>query len=223
MSRAPLEGPLSHARESTSHNFTIRTSFGEARRIASFSCPDGAVVPATRLMEEEMSESPEPTPNEEVARRRLVAWPLSLLALTAALLLVTQVAAGWGARHHEGFDLEDAKEHAEHAVEHLLERVDASDDQSARIQAIVAEGIDELALAHGPDGDAREAWGTLLTADVIDHDAIESLRREHLARADAMSAIASRRIGEILEILTPEQRLELRRRLERHRGRHRWH
>lgn len=170
-----------------------------------------------------MTDSPESTSTEAFARRRLVTWPAALVTLTAALLLITQVAAGWGGRHRGGFDLEEAKDHAAHAVEHLLDRIDATDDQETRIQAIVAEGLDELALAHGGEGDAREAWGTLLTAEVIDHEAIESMRREHLARADVMSAIASRRIGEILEVLTPEQRRALRDRFERHRGRHRWH
>ncbi len=170
-----------------------------------------------------MSDRPESNTNEENARRRLVAWPLSLVALTAALLLITQVAAGFGGRFHGDFDLDAFKEHAESVVEHVLEDVDATEDQHARIQAIVAEGIDELAVAHGPRKEARGEWSALLTADVIDPDAIESLRAEHLDRADAMSAIASRRISEVLAVLTKEQRLELHARMDRHRGRHRWH
>ena len=174
-----------------------------------------------------MSNRPESESNETQSRRRLVAWPLSLAALTVALLLVTQVAASVGRGFHGRMDLDELKERADSVVEHLLDEVEATDDQHARIQAIVDTGLDELAAAHGPRDEGPSEWGALFTAEVVDLDAMEALRRQHVERADEMSEIAGRHIGEILEVLTHEQRLELHARFERHRdehGRgHRWH
>ncbi|MAG29587.1 MAG: hypothetical protein CL908_01680 [Deltaproteobacteria bacterium] len=88
------------------------------------------------------------------ARRHLVAWPLALIGLTAALLLVTNSVSAWG------------------------------------------------------------------------RGAIESLRVEHLGKADSMSRLVAERLADALEILTPEQRSQLEERFSRHTRRHRrggWH
>lgn len=166
--------------------------------------------------------SPEdPSPNDP--SRRLVAWPISLVAMTIGLILMANLLSACG-RHRGERDIEDVKDHASHAVEHVLERVDATDDQVERIQAIVADGLDELAAAHGPKQDRHAELKEILTAETIDRDAMEAIRRRHLAKADEMTLIASNRLGEILEILTPEQRVQLADRLEKHRDRHRrWH
>lgn len=85
----------------------------------------------------------------------------SLWLATAALVAVvgliigsafaaSRAEAGWGRERwgHRGqgeFDPERMKEHAEYAVAFVLGRLDASDEQEARIVAIVNESIDGMA------------------------------------------------------------------------------
>ena len=153
--------------------------------------------------------------------RVLFSWPISLVGLTVGLLLIANVLSACGGRrdHH---DLAEVKEHASDAVAHMLRKLDATEDQEERIQVIVGDAIDELALAHGPRGEGREEFSALLTAETIDREALEAMRRRHLDRADQMSAVATEHLGEVLEVLTPEQRQQLKERMLKHHKRRGW-
>ena len=164
--------------------------------------------------------NPTPTP----AKGRLIAWPLSLLAMTATLLLMTNVLTGCGGHHRgERPDIDEIKEHATEGVEHLMWRLDGTDDQTERLQAIVTQAIDELAVAHGPRDDLRAEFSTLLTAETIDREAMEAMRVKHLDRAERMSRIVTAHLADALDVLTPEQRAKIEERLAKRRGRRGWH
>ncbi len=156
-------------------------------------------------------------------RRRLIAWPLSLVAMTAALLLVANVLSACGGPPRERPDVDEIKAHAVEGVEHLMWRLDGTDEQTERLQSIVAEAVDELSAAHGPRDDLRAEMTRLLTAETIDRDAMEAFRQQHLERAERMSRIATTRLADALEVLTPAQRAQVGERLARHDRRHRWH
>jgi Spy/CpxP family protein refolding chaperone len=166
--------------------------------------------------------TPESPPRAAGLRRPLIAWPLALVALTLAMLLVANTVSAWGRRSGEG--LEDAKAHAEFLVSRALRRIDATDEQREAIQSIVAEAIDELASEHGERTPLRQEIEAVLAAETIDRAALERLRIEHLDRADRMSRIVARALADVLEQLTPEQRIQIEEHLEqRHGRRHRWH
>ena len=161
--------------------------------------------------------------NPQPAKRSLIAWPLSLVALTVALLLMANVLTACGGHTRgERPDIDEIKEHATEGVEHLMWRLDGTDEQTERLQTIVLDAIDELALAHGPREDVRAELSALLTAETIDRDAMEALRVKHLDRADRMSGIVTARLADALEVLTPEQRQKVDERLAKHRRRHGW-
>ncbi|MEM9174429.1 MAG: periplasmic heavy metal sensor [Myxococcota bacterium] len=161
--------------------------------------------------------------NAEPARRNLIAWPLSLLAMTIALLLVANVLTACGGPHRDRPDLDEIKERASEGVEHLVWRLDGTDAQTEALEGIVLDAIDELAAAYGPREDVRAELSALLTADTIDRDAMEALRARHFERADRLTGIATARLADALEVLTPAQRAQLDERLDKRRRRRGWH
>jgi Spy/CpxP family protein refolding chaperone len=166
--------------------------------------------------------NPDRPPRAAGLSRPLIAWPLALAVLTLAMLLVANTVSAWSRRGGEG--LEDAKAHAEFFVSRALHRIDATEEQREAIQSIVAQAIDELAGEHGEQTPLRQEIKTVLAAETIDRAALESLRVEHLERADRMSRIVARTLADVLEQLTPEQRIQIEEHLEqRHGRRHRWH
>lgn len=152
---------------------------------------------------------------------RLVSWPLALIALTLALLFVANSVSAWGRRGAN--DLEGIRSHAERFIDRALDRLDATDEQSTLIQAIVSDAIDDLHAARGDADSVREEIRTLLLADSLDRDALEHFRQTHLQRADEMSRIVTTRLADIMDVLTTEQRQELESHIDKHHGRHGCH
>ena len=156
--------------------------------------------------------------------RRLIAWPLALVGLTLAVLFVANTVSAWG-RGGEN-DLEDIQSHAEHFIGRALDRLDATDEQSAAIQTIVTATINDLYDVRGDRALDRQELRNLVLADSIDRTAIEQFRESHMARAEEMSQIVAAGLADIMDILTPEQRRELEAHFDQHHGRHRgwgWH
>jgi Spy/CpxP family protein refolding chaperone len=158
-----------------------------------------------------------PTGEKPLIGGRLISWPLILIGLTLALLFVANSVSAWGRRG--GHDIEDIKSHAEHFVGRALDRLDASDEQSAAIQIIVGASIDDLHNARGDSEAGREKLRALVGADSIDRDALETFRQSHMERADEMSRIVADGLADIMDVLTPEQRQELEEHLDELRGR----
>ena len=126
--------------------------------------------------------------------------------------------SAWGRRDFH--DLEDIKSHAGHFVDRALDRLDASDEQSAAIQTIVMATIDDLHGARGDAGAGREQFRELVLADSIDRDALEQFRKSYLERADEISRIVTEGLADIMDILTPEQRQRLEAHFDERHGRH---
>ena len=161
--------------------------------------------------------SPSPSSDERPrARRLLYWWPMTLAALTAALLFVAGRVSAWHRDHPGGADA--VRAHAVRIVDRLLEDLDASEPQAARVRVLTAEILDQLEAARAQHGDDRSAWRDLVTADMLDAAALESLRRDHVAQADALSNEILVRLTAILEVLSPEQRRALVERFEEFHG-----
>ncbi len=98
---------------------------------------------------------------------------------------------------------------ADRMVRHLAVEVDANAEQQAKLQTIVKGAIQELAPMREKVFAARQQARDLLTQPTIDRAALEKLRAEQIATADAFSKRAAQAIGDAAEVLTPDQRRKL--------------
>ncbi|WP_211238059.1 Spy/CpxP family protein refolding chaperone [Derxia gummosa] len=92
---------------------------------------------------------------------------------------------------------------------HLLKQAGASDDQIARIRAIVEAKRDESRADHEKLRANHDKLRELLTAPSIDRAAIDKLRAEQSAIVDAQSRRMTGALEDAAEVLTPEQRAKL--------------
>ena len=162
--------------------------------------------------------------------RRWIAG-LALLALGAVGGALTTIAVdadahgGWrqamgGFRHHglgHGRAIDPARvtERLQHASAWALGRVDATDEQRERIDAILAEAVDDVFplraehLAHRRDLIAE------LARPQLDRAALEEIRTEELALAEKATARFLDTVVAVAEVLDTEQRQQLVERLAR--------
>lgn len=115
---------------------------------------------------------------------------------------------------------EEMKEHAEFFVDFALHRLDATPDQEAQVQGIVAGAIDELLPVVEQHRRNRDELRGLLVGETIDRAAIESLRTREIALADTLSRTLAEALADSAEVLTPAQRSDLAERLARFHHRH---
>jgi Spy/CpxP family protein refolding chaperone len=156
-------------------------------------------------------------------RRRFWLAGGGILAGLAALAAVAPRASAYRALPGHGFGghgrhglgaqiLKDpgaAKEHAGMAVEWVLRGVDATEDQKQQARRITDRLIDELSPSIEKHRSFRETMARELAKPEIDREALERLRQEELALADAASKRLVAAIADLGEVLTPEQRAEL--------------
>jgi Spy/CpxP family protein refolding chaperone len=143
-----------------------------------------------------------PAPAVEPAKRSI---RKPLLAGVAAALIVAAGAIGFtayakepGGRHGGmmgGF-----------MIERMLDRVDATEEQRTKINAIVEKTRDELSDLRGERQAMMMDMSAILKSPTVDRGAIEAKRAERLAKMDGVSKTISTAFGDIAEVLTPEQR-----------------
>jgi Spy/CpxP family protein refolding chaperone len=95
------------------------------------------------------------------------------------------------------------------AVEWVLRGVNGTEEQKQQAKRITDRLVDELGPAIEKHLAFREAMARELAKPEIDREALERLRREEIALADAVSKQAVAAIADLGEVLTPEQRAEL--------------
>jgi len=108
-----------------------------------------------------------------------------------------------------GIDVEKIGKMTEKRLDHMLDEVDASDEQKAKANEIVKRSLSEGAPKAGQLRDSRQQFAKLLAAPTLDKAAIEQLRVEQIHGADEMSKIAIQTMVQVAEVLTPEQRKNL--------------
>ena len=104
-------------------------------------------------------------------------------------------------------------------VDRLGWAVDASSEQKQKIAAVVQRAADDLRPLREKHLEGRRAMRDVLAAATIDRGKLEALRTEQMKLADEASRRIAAAVTEAAEILTPEQRADLARRLERFGGR----
>lgn len=150
----------------------------------------------------------------------------SAVARFAALALVVGSVASIGAYAHDGghfmhgFDTSDPAALADHIhrfTQHVYIEIGATPQQQAQLDPLLTQAATDLIALHARGKGGHEQAVALLTADTIDRDALETFRVEHMRLADDASRRIVQLIGDVAQVLRPEQRRTLAARIaERH-------
>ena len=114
---------------------------------------------------------------------------------------------------HKGKDGK-AGSSVEQKIDLMLDKVEATDDQRSRVQAIVKDAVAELKKDKQSQGNAWQDFAAALTKGSIDRDALEALRRNKVEAADRKSQLMLAALTAAAEVLTPDQRAKLAAELE---------
>lgn len=108
------------------------------------------------------------------------------------------------------------EQRVERMLKHMYVEIDATEAQKQRLDPIVKQAAKDLAPLREQVRVARLEGVKLLSADTIDRGAIERLRAEQIGAADSASRRLTQALGDVAEVLTPQQRKTLAARLARH-------
>jgi Spy/CpxP family protein refolding chaperone len=103
----------------------------------------------------------------------------------------------------------------ERMVDRLAWAVDASSEQKQKLAAIAQRTADETRGLRERHLDLRNQVRDVLAAPTVDRGKLEALRAEHLKLAEEASHKITTALGDAAEVLTPAQRADLARRMER--------
>ena len=139
---------------------------------------------------------------------------LALTLAAASLAAVSGTALAW----------RGGGDRSEHMIERAAERLELDADQRAALESLAGELRETRELMRGEEGALRESVRTLVSAETLDQGAALQLIE---ARAAALQAQAPELVAAaalFLDGLTPEQKADVERFLERaphgHRGHH---
>jgi Spy/CpxP family protein refolding chaperone len=141
-------------------------------------------------------------------RGRLV---LLSIGLIAGVLITSSLFAGYGGHrwHHRDLSEEELLQRMTRGTSWALSTVDATDEQRARINAILAELAPDMIRLQG---ERRVLVGHLIQAVEADQVSPDALARLQTAGLGLAEHALTRSIDVVLkasEVLTPEQRKEL--------------
>ena len=107
----------------------------------------------------------------------------------------------------------------ERMVNRLGWAVDASSEQKQKLTDIMQRAANDLAPLREKRQDGRRQMRDVLAAATIDRGKLESLRADQMKLADQASQRITAAVADAADVLTPAQRADLARRLERFGGR----
>jgi Spy/CpxP family protein refolding chaperone len=123
---------------------------------------------------------------------------------------------GGGLRRHflmhrfaHGGEPGDARAHVEMGVRWVMGYVDATPEQSQRVQSIAQAAVDDLLPLREQHKANRDAIRAALAGATVDREALEQARKAELKLADEASARLGRAVADAAEVLSPEQRAQL--------------
>ena len=159
------------------------------------------------------SSSPEgPSANRGRRRRSMIVAAVALpLAAVAALAGTRAVASPWGHHHWGDRDptLEEAQEYVNRWTNHVMDRLDATEEQRAEVRLIIDEALPEMLAFRRQGRELRGEGRELLLLEPIDRVGLDQLRAEGIELADRASARGLEVFVDITEVLTPEQRKQI--------------
>ena len=163
---------------------------------------------------------PNPIPQQPPRRRRGLIIAASVIGAIAVIVGVKATVFAHGPWQHGWgrgpMSAEEIADRVETGVKYVLSDVDATADQKAKVTAILqATAKDVASLRDRHFADARQIR-ELLSAPSIDRAGLEHVRTEELSLADHASQRILEGIADSAEVLTPEQRVKLADRMEKH-------
>ena len=161
-------------------------------------------------------------------KRRVRGWiaALALLGLGATGGALTTIAVdagahgGWGHRHHwrgHATDATQVTERLQHASAWVLGRVDATEAQRERIDAILAGAVDDIFPMRAEHYAHRRDLIAEFSRPQVDRAELERIRVEELALAEKATVRLLDATVAIADVLDPEQRQQLVEKLAKHR------
>lgn len=110
--------------------------------------------------------------------------------------------------------MNDMPYHAEWLVDRMMDDVKASDEQKTKARAIVKSAASDMQALVAQHRDSHDALLNIVKAPVLDRGQLEALRARTVSGMDESSKRLTTAFGDLLEVLTPEQRQELAARFE---------
>jgi protein CpxP len=144
-------------------------------------------------------------------KRRIVVGSIisAVVVLAAGSALALAHGMGGGGWHHGAMDAEEMTEHLQVHVQHVLAEVDATPEQKAQVNDIVAAATKDLEALHEQHGGIHQQLHEIFTAPTIDRAKLEAVRTEHMQALDVASKRCATAMADAAEVLTPEQRKTL--------------
>jgi protein CpxP len=118
-------------------------------------------------------------------------------------------AAVHGHHRFQSLDPEAARERTEFAIDWILGRVDATEQQRDQVKAILSTSWLDIAPLMEEHKGNREAFAAEFAKPTLDRTAIEELRKAEIRLADQASGRLIAALADASEVLTFEQRTEL--------------
>ncbi len=148
-----------------------------------------------------------PQPSLAAVRRRLFDRR-TLLAFAAGLSAAAVARGGW---HHDSVmdgthSIAEVNAHVDHLLKHFYVEVDATETQKAQIGPLVKQAVDDLLPLHTQLRATRTQAAQALTQTTVDRASLEAVRPQHLQLAEQASKRMSQLLGDVGDVLTPEQR-----------------
>lgn len=159
--------------------------------------------------------TPTPASQDEANKKRRRRWLFVVAALPLlafAGFAATRAAAGpWGHHHCGSHDPtpEEARGHVDRWMEHVLDHIDATDEQRAEISLIVDDALPQMLAFRREGRELKQQGRELVMAEPIDRAGLERVRTQGIELANRATARGLEVFISISEVLTPEQRAEL--------------
>lgn len=125
---------------------------------------------------------------------------------------------GKGRSEHRPMSPEQVEKRIEHRINRMLS--DATPEQKAKVIAIAKAAAQDLRPLHEQRRAAHIESRKLLAQPTIDRAALERARVQEQQVAEQISKRMSQAWADGAEVLTPEQRVKVAERMQKHMGRH---
>lgn len=142
--------------------------------------------------------------------KRLAALALVVgVAVTVGVTAIAHTVGGGGWHHGRAMTAADMDAHLDAMLQHIYSEIDVTDAQKAQIDPLVRQAVAECAPLHERFGAAHDDLLALFAAERVDREAIERVRSENMRLADEATQRVARLVGDVADVLTPEQRKAL--------------
>ena len=146
-------------------------------------------------------------------RLRRALW--IVVPVLAVGLVALPRAMAWGRHHARAQNAQELNDHLDHGLDHLLDKVDATDAQREQASAITARHAPELFAIMSEGRATRQELKQVLLADTIDKGRLDAAHQKLDALAKRATDVGLASVAELSELLTPAQRKQIADRLAR--------